>query len=164
MFGRPIKTKLPNVSPTVPGDEKVQMKDRLAKGKMKTYADGRNNHKASTIQIGDMVLVRQKRKNKLSSRYHPEPVRIIQRKGSMVTVEKPDGSTLTRNIFHVKKISKEATNRWKNVPEESEEEDSEDIPEDNPDGQNKSPEQQVQIRRPARERQPPSYLGDYVVY
>ncbi len=109
LFGRPIKTKLPNVPPTVPGDEKVRMKDRLAKSKMKTYADGRNNRKASTIQVGDMVLVRQKRKNKLSSRYHPEPVSIIQRKGSMVTVEKPDGSTLTRNIPHVKKISKEET-------------------------------------------------------
>ena len=140
LFGRPIKTKLPNVPPTGPGDEKVRMKDRLAKGKMKAYADGRNNHKASTIQVGDMVLVQQKRKNKLSSRYHPELVRIIQRKGSMVTVEKPDGSTLTRNISHVKKISKEATNRWRNIPEESEEEDNEDIPEDNPDGQNEGPE------------------------
>ena len=27
LFGRPIKTKLPNVPPTVPGDEKVRMKD-----------------------------------------------------------------------------------------------------------------------------------------
>jgi hypothetical protein len=76
----------------------------------------------------------------------------------MVTVEKPDGSILTRNIPHVKKIAKEATNRWRNIPEESEEEDNEDIPEDNPDGQNEGPEQQVQKRRPARERRPRAIL------
>ncbi len=40
LFGRPIKTKLPNIPPTVPGDEKVRMRDRLATGKMKAYADG----------------------------------------------------------------------------------------------------------------------------
>ena len=74
LFGRPIKTKLPNVPPTVPGDEKVRIKDRLAKGKMKAYADGRNNHKASTIQVEDMVLVRQKRKNNICTHHSKKRV------------------------------------------------------------------------------------------
>ena len=137
----------------------IPQKDRLAK--MKTYADNRNHHKASIIQVGDMVLFRHKRKNKLSSRYNPQLVRVIQKKESMVTIKKPDDSPLTRNTSHVKKIPTRATQRWRNISEDSEEENEEN--EDNQEIQNEAPEQQTQNRRPARQRQRPNYLGDFVM-
>ena len=48
-------------------DPKLRQKDAEAKGKIKTYADKRANAKTSLIQEGDMVLLRQEKKNKLST-------------------------------------------------------------------------------------------------
>ena len=83
----------------------------------------------------------------------------MQKKGSMVTIKKPDGSILTRNTSHVKKIVTRATQRWRNISEDSEEDDEEN--EDNQEIQNETPEQQIQNRQPAR--QSPSYFGGFVM-
>ena len=58
LFGRKMRIKLPEVSPTVI-DCDLRCKDATAKRKMKEYADDRNNAKPATFQIGDDVLVRQ---------------------------------------------------------------------------------------------------------
>lgn len=163
IFGRQIRTKLPEISQPVPSDDEVRTKDRLAKEKMKTYADKRNHHKPSIIRVGDMVLFKQKRKNKLSSRYNPQPVPVIQKKGSMVTIQKPDGSTFTRNTSHVKKIPIRATQRWRNISEDSEEEDEDEQNDNDLQIQNEAPEQRGQNRRSARQRRRPQYFGDFVM-
>ena len=59
LFGRKMRIKLPEVSPTVI-DGDLRCKDATAIRKMKEYADDRNNAKPATFQIGDDVLVRQR--------------------------------------------------------------------------------------------------------
>ena len=66
--------------------------------KMKMYADKRANAKPSPIREGDTVLLRQEKKNKLSTPFEGIPYTVFQKKGSMVTAERTtDGRMVTRN-------------------------------------------------------------------
>ncbi|XP_028412059.1 uncharacterized protein K02A2.6-like [Dendronephthya gigantea] len=167
LFGRKIKTKLPAVLVPPLDDAEMRSKDRQGKKKMKTYSDRRNHHKPSRVCVGDMVLIKQKRKNKLSSRYNPKPALVTRKKGTLVTVQKTDGSTLSRNSSHLKKVTKRAAEQWANIPNDSGEDDDDDDDgsnENNVELQNAGQEQRGQNQRPARERRRPNYLGDYVMY
>jgi hypothetical protein len=73
-----MRIKLPEVSPTVI-DSDHRCQDTTAKRKMKEYADDRNNAKPATFQIGDDVLVRQRKRNKFSSYNNPIPYHTIPR-------------------------------------------------------------------------------------
>ena len=135
LFGRKMRIKLPEVSPTVI-DCDLRCKDATAKRKMKEYADDRNNAKPATFQIGDDVLVRQRKRNKFSSYnnpipyhiyhtipyhtipyhtipyhtipYHTIPYHIAAIKGSMITAENAKHK-ITRNSSHFKKITRPST-------------------------------------------------------
>ena len=105
LFHRKIKTKLPQLlSVAVPSDVSAQVleNDTTAKVKMKAHADKRS--KTSNIQIGDSVLVRQRKQNKLSTRYNPYPFQVTSIKGTMVTARRKD-KYITRNASHFKLIS-----------------------------------------------------------
>ena len=63
--GRIYRTRLPEIE--VPYDDTlIREKDFEAKRKMKMYADSRANVKPSQFQIDDLVLVKQKKINKLT--------------------------------------------------------------------------------------------------
>ena len=108
LFGRKMKTKLPEVTPTV-YDPDLRNKDSNAKEKMKSYADNRSNAKPNRFQIGDDVLVRQRKRNKFSSYHNPQPYRIVAMKGSMITAENAK-HRITRNSSHFKKIHQTPSN------------------------------------------------------
>ena len=103
MFGRDPRTKLPEaVKEPHPDDRVVRENNRAAKGHMKSYADTKARAKASLVDIGDVVLIRQRKTGKLSTPFHPRPLVVTSRKGSMVTARRQDGSLVTRNtsMFH----------------------------------------------------------------
>ena len=60
-------------------------RDAEQKSKIKVYADLKLGAKPSDIKPGDTVLVRQPKKNKLSTPFNPEPLVVEGKKGSMVT-------------------------------------------------------------------------------
>ena len=107
LYGRTIKGRLPHLEHAVDiqaAREQALAKDNLAKERMKNYADGRRQAQQSTIQIGDMVLVKQPKTNKLSTSFETVPRRLIHLNGSMVTAARPDGHTITRNSSFFKKL------------------------------------------------------------
>ena len=77
------------------------------------YADKRANAKPSPNREGDIVLLRQEKKNKLSTLFEGIPYTVFQKKGSMVTAERTtDGRMVTRNTKDFKSCppsSKETT-------------------------------------------------------
>lgn len=102
MFNRKIKTVLPQF--TVPQNDKfVRERDTKIKLKNKQYADKKRKARPSNLKSGDAVLVRQPKKNKLTTPFNPNPGVIIEKKGSMVTVKHGD-RTLTRDASHFKPI------------------------------------------------------------
>ena len=65
--------------------QEVNRKEDEAKAKMKVHADVRSKAKPSRIDVGDLVLVRQRKQNKLSTRFDPLPLHVISKRGTMIT-------------------------------------------------------------------------------
>ena len=108
LFGRKMRTKLPELE----GEStECEMRDRDGemKAKAKWYADKKRNAQESDLAPGDKVLVKQKRKNKLSTPLAPEPYDVVTKTGNSVVVESPEGVQLMRNTTHVKKVRGDIT-------------------------------------------------------
>ena len=105
LFNRKIHTKLPELVLENDADihQELKKKDRKAKSKMKEYADNRSRAMTSEIKVGDTVLVRQQKENKLSTKFNPKPYTVTARKGARVTVCR-NGHFITRNVSFFKKI------------------------------------------------------------
>ena len=103
-MGRELRGKIPafteNESKFL---EDAKQKDFEQKEKMKTYYDKRFNTKESFINVDDYVLLRQKPKNKLSTKFNTGPYKVISKKVSYVIIGK-DGITEMRNSSFLKKI------------------------------------------------------------
>ena len=140
-------------------------RDAEQKSKIKVYADSKLGTKPSDIKPGDTVLVRQPKKNKLSTPFDPEPLVVEEKKGSMVTAS--DGfKSITRNSSMFKIIPK-------NLKAEGDRREQEDFHEENfPAEQTEVPTQDEDpkppgtndggLRRSQRQRRPPARLTDYV--
>jgi len=106
LFNRKITTKLPEVVCTqesLASDSSVRVKDFQAKQKMKEHADKRAHAQVSEIAIGDTVLVRQKKRNKFTTKFDPSLYKVVEVKGTMVTAVRKE-KYITRNISQFKRI------------------------------------------------------------
>ena len=70
--------------------DRIAGNDSKGKDIMKWHADRYQKTKSSPFCLGDQVLIKQKRQNKLSPPYNPKQYTVTKRKGSMVTVQRGD--------------------------------------------------------------------------
>ena len=105
LFNRQIQTKLPQVHSNAEQekDSAVRSKDTTAKEKMKENTDRKRRAKKSVIEIGDLILIRQRKENKFSTKFDPKPFRVTKVKGTMITSVR-NGKYITRNVSQCKKI------------------------------------------------------------
>ena len=102
LFGRPIKTKLPEVTYA---DADIRQCDQAVKAKMKEYADNKQYVKPLPIKEVDIVLVkRDETKRKGNTPYSLVPRTVVETKGSMVTAENVEGAPITRNYSFLKSV------------------------------------------------------------
>ncbi|XP_044175365.1 uncharacterized protein LOC122958522 [Acropora millepora] len=87
---------------THPDDSNVHERDAEGKNIMKCYAGKRLHAEAKHIDVGDTVLVKQPQLNKLSTPFNPTPLVVTERKGTMVTALRGDGSK-PGNVQHTRK-------------------------------------------------------------
>ena len=121
LFGRPMKTKLPEMS-TPCSDHEIRERDQTAKAKMKSHADNRRYVKPSTLKEGDMVFVkRDDSKKKSDTPYDPRPCTVVEEKGSMVTAEDGDGVPITRNSSFFKSVPSAGEKKEENATTEQKE-------------------------------------------
>jgi len=105
LFGHDPRTKMPDAeSFTHPEDSNVHKRDAKGKNIMKCYAGKRLHAEAKPIDVGDTVLVKQPQLNKLSTPFNPTPLVVTERKGTMVTALRGDGSKVTRNFYMSRSI------------------------------------------------------------
>ena len=81
----------------------MENRDAREKSKMKKNADERRHESDSQLCVGDTVLARQTRKNKLSAAFDPRPLKVSAKKGNMVTASRGNYS-ITRNVSHFKAV------------------------------------------------------------
>ena len=78
--------------------------ERTSQSYQKEYADKKRHAKESTIQVGDTVLVRQYKQNKLTTTFNKVPYIVVSRKGTKVTAENSKHK-ITRNVSHFKRVN-----------------------------------------------------------
>lgn len=103
MFGGEMRSKLPQLRPEYGvQDEGVRGRDWSSNVEGKRYADQRRHAVVDTLEIGDKVLVRQPKVNKMSTRFFPEPQEVIAIERGEVTVRNKEGKEMKRNMSFVK--------------------------------------------------------------
>jgi len=97
-----MRTKLPDLcrEQTVL-DEATRDKDWANKLKGKAYADSKRRAQESSIEVGDQVLVRAPKLNKLSSNFESVRRTVIAKNGGELTIER-DGASLRPHTSHCK--------------------------------------------------------------
>ncbi|XP_063400348.1 uncharacterized protein K02A2.6-like [Mytilus trossulus] len=145
LFGRKINTKMQNSSINNQADSEVRKEDHKNKIKMKSYFEKKHSVKVPDFTVGDTVLVKQEKKDKLSTPYNPQPLTIKNKKGSMITATNEQQKDITRNSSHFKKVGKSNIM----TDEEIEEIIDDDIP-------------NTPLRRSSRAKQTSKHLDDYV--
>ena len=103
LFGRPMKTKLPEVT-TRCSDPEIQERNQTAKAKMKKHANNKRYIRRSTVKGGDTVFVKRDDSKKSDTPYDPRPLIVVEKKGSMVTAQDDDGVPVTRNSSFFKSV------------------------------------------------------------
>ena len=174
LFNSKPRTRIPeyNLERSTVDNNIVRKRDDEAKAKMKTYADNRNKAKESKLEIGDIVLVRQEKKNKMSSFFDPIPFRVVEVKGSMITAARRD-KTITRNSSFFKQLKSAVTACSKTATLPITDEDEDDYALVAPPGELQRNDldqtailgntaETEQSRYPSRNRNRPSRLNDYV--
>jgi hypothetical protein len=183
LLQREMRTKIPTIQPAKVKDgsrmdAEVRNKDSSEKAKTKEYTDKTRHAKTRNLAVGDEVLVTQKRKNKYSTQFGKDPMKIIKINGSQIILEDRHGKQHRRNSSHVKKYLK------KNPTPSADDEDStstnpippaENQPEttnppatdptgneaniQNQTGTNNNQPQEETTRRSSRQKTAPDYVG-----
>ena len=175
LYGRKIRTKMPELEgddeEERPGTTDQQARDQDAE-KKKRGAEAANRRAAeSDVAEGDKVLLLQRKQNKLSTTFDPDPYSVVSKKGDLVIIER-GGTQLKRSVGHVKRFigSAPQTRQPQHVGIE---------PLEQPLGQQEPvikpmleppprivvvrvPEQSSEPRRSMRQRNEPRWLKDYV--
>ena len=81
---RKIRCKIPTYEEVK--ENELTKRDKLSKEKSKTYFDKRFGARVSCIKVGDFVLVKQPKINKLTSKFDPKPYQIITIKGQCIVL------------------------------------------------------------------------------
>lgn len=104
LMGRYPRTKLPELSQPTHSDEETRDRDQLKKFKSKQYADASRSANMSEVKQGDLVLMKQDKKNKLSTTFEPQLYKVKEKKGNQVVVSDSDHPVrvLHQNTIEVK--------------------------------------------------------------
>ena len=99
LFGRKMKVDLPVLAT----ESNAIDRNKVERGQDKMRERPGKSHKLS---IGDMVLIRQPKRNKLTPAYDPSPAKVVEVKGSMVTA-RSDRKIVTQDGSRFKRIHKD---------------------------------------------------------
>ena len=103
LMNRKLRDKIPHLDKTHNIFNDAWLTDNLNKSKSKHAYDEKRHVKPGSIVAGDFVLIKQKRKNKLSTNYSSLPYRVTNVSGPAITVVRGH-QQFTRNVADVKKI------------------------------------------------------------
>ena len=164
LFNRTVKGRLPVLHKrnVVNKHKQARENDQQKQCYNKQYADNRRNAKTREIKIGDSVLVRQQRKNKLTPNFNTTPYMVIAIHKTQITAQSSHGHKITRNISHFKHIAKQQQDSDTDLDDDKPDSD-EQRNLGNEQGQNRSANEnqapESSTRRSTRERKIPQRYG-----
>ena len=109
--------------------QKAWERQEEAKQQRKEYFDKRTNAQNPSISVGDTVLLKQRKRNKLSTSYEPRQYKVTATKHNMITATDSSGRYIrTRNVSHFRPTPPLQFKQEDQDPEEVAEEQITDIP------------------------------------
>lgn len=106
MMNRDVRIRLDHYQDQKESDFDVRTADGEYKQKMKKYADGRRRAKSQNFKPDDYVLVKQTKRNKLTSAFEPAFYRIVEINGSQIKSRRiRDGRTICRDASMYKPVN-----------------------------------------------------------
>lgn len=151
LFNHAYRTSLPQL-PQECKDSSIRGTDTKAKQRMKQYSDRKSNTRRHRISVGDTVLIRVKKTNKLSTPFSPLKYKVIRMKGTMVTAQRGE-HVVTRNRSFFKVISDDNRNDLSDADDEM------DLP-----IANAATNDQPARQNPPRQRFLPNHLKNFELY
>ena len=110
------ESKLPELRREAPiTNEEIRDRDWARKLTQKDYMDTKRHAVESQVEVGDQVLLRNTKINKLSPNYDPSPCEVIDRNRGEVTLRKKDGVEVKRNVSFVKEYQENGTTESESV-------------------------------------------------
>ena len=108
LFNRTVQGKLPVLQKkNVTNRHREARKNEEKRQKYnKEYANDRRNAKKSGIKVGDHVLIKQEKKNKLTANFNQTPYIVVYRNKTVVRAKNKHGHVVERNVSYFKRISK----------------------------------------------------------
>lgn len=108
LFNRIIKGKLPVISNkrVVNRHKEARDNERTRKERNREYANNRRHAKKSELQVGDYVLIKQEKENKLTANFNQKPYKVIKKTGPEISAQNKDGHIIRRNVSHFKRVKK----------------------------------------------------------
>ena len=103
MLAYTMRFKFPQTKYERDGQDMIKQNDKEAKLKMKRYADASHRSKPSSLQLDERVLLRNKRENKLTPAFDPQPYTVVGRNGSMISAKRGE-RVVTRNTMTSPKL------------------------------------------------------------
>ncbi len=106
LFNRATRGKLPSMSKEYKLTDRhneARENEERKKTKGRNYADTRRRTRHSKIEVGDRVLVKQTRHNKLSTNFSTTPYTVVKVTGSRVVAEN-NHHRITRNLSFFRRI------------------------------------------------------------
>lgn len=103
LMNRKLRDKIPAYNEQSSVFREAAMHNRNRKFKSRVYYNQNRSAKAPDISVGDHILVKQIRENKLSTPFSNTPYRVTGVRGTAITAEN-DNHEVTRNVAAVKKI------------------------------------------------------------
>ena len=109
MFGQEMRTKLSDLRRETVEVRREDVRDRDWRNKLKgkAYADAHRGATPKSIRIGDTVLLKVEKSNKLSTNFRPSPFKLVQKTETEVTVRNEAGEEFRRNTVFVKKYNQQ---------------------------------------------------------
>lgn len=104
LYSRKVRTKLPELQQFEINDGEIRDRDLYKKVKSSSQMDLKRRAEKCDLELGDQVLVKTDKQNKLSANFGSVPYEVVQRKGNMVVVESPERVRYRRNITEVKRF------------------------------------------------------------
>jgi len=104
-MGRDGRTKLPQMTTCHDFFKEVSSREKQVKEHSSDYANKKRHTKVADFRIGDTVLVKQDKKNKLSTTFEHLPYSVTKINGSMITaIRLSDNRSVTRNSSFFKRL------------------------------------------------------------
>ncbi|XP_063965770.1 uncharacterized protein K02A2.6-like [Lytechinus pictus] len=105
LYNRELRTKLPfNTATPKKAFKEASRNDKVYKEKMKKYHDGKTqNRRRDNVKCGDHVITKQRKCDKFSSRFDPNPWVVVEKKGGSVKIRRGNEITM-RYMSQVRKI------------------------------------------------------------